>query len=293
MCLDDTTPENPADRFRQFLFAGTNRWYDKTLQHIVCPNGVSASLYEHAALDGVSIEPLLAGISAAVLDYQAPSNIDGPAKATDLANAAEHLSISVNDASNLAMLHCRQNLEHRTSSVTFAPLATHKLGNIFLRKHKCPVQSGIQLAIQLASRRFFGCTHPAYETVSMAHFRKGRVEVNPVIGPAMMRFLDAVVDERASDCMSIQSLLYEATTEHNRSLSRAVKGRGYSRHMLALEWMLVEDETRPALFDDVGYSRSKPGKVVTSNFTAGGLEGGLVYPVPESIFVYFEIQDEG
>ena len=292
VCLDHASPDTPVDRFRQFLFADTNRWYDKTLQHVVCPNGVSASVFEHAALDGVSVRPLLVDIAAAVVDPPSAANeIEQPGVKL-LHCAADPLNISADSSFNGAIMQCRQQLRELTSLLTFASLTTSRLGVYFLQKHKCPIQSGVQLAIQLACRRFYGYTLPAYETVSMAHFRKGRVEVNAIIGPAMMRFLDVAASESRASSTTFKTLLYNATTEHNRSLSRAIQGKAYNRHMLALEWMLEEGESRPALFDDIGYAKSKPGKVIISHIPLGGLEGGFAYPVPGSILVYYDIQGE-
>ena len=72
----------------------------------------------------------------------------------------------------------------------------------------------------------------------------------------------------------------------------AGKGRAFSHHMLATEWMLRERETTPDLFLDSSYAKMKPGKVLTSNFNTGWLEGGFAYSVPESILVYLEVKDE-
>lgn len=70
--------------------------------------------------------------------------------------------------------------------------------------------------------------------------------------------------------------------------------------MLAMEWMLddvrkelIEYPQDAMLFEDEVYKRMKPGRIMTSCATTGWLEGGFVYPVPEGVFVYFEIQDEG
>ena len=54
VCLDDASPGTLVERCYQFLYAdGSNRWYDKTLQFVVCDNGVSASVHEHSSLDAL------------------------------------------------------------------------------------------------------------------------------------------------------------------------------------------------------------------------------------------------
>jgi hypothetical protein len=90
----------------------------------------------------------------------------------------------------------------------------------------------------------------------------------------------------------VRKRFFDAAKAHTKSLTKAGKGRAFGRHMLAMEWMLREGETTPDLFLDPSYAKLRPGKVMTSNFTSGWLEGGFAYPVPESILVYFEFRDE-
>ena len=143
----------------------------------------------------------------------------------------------------------------------------------------------------MASRRFFGYNPPAVETVSMSHFRKGRVEINHTIHAAMAKYLTATTDATIPR-EQLRMLAFDAAKEHAKSLGRASNGRGFSRHLLAMEWMLQEGEAKPALFKDPVYEVMKPGKLVTSTFKTGWLEGGFVYPVPGSILVYFEVKDQ-
>lgn len=125
----------------------------------------------------------------------------------------------------------------------------------------------------------------------MAHFRLGRVEVNAVISSKMKGFLDAAsADARPSE--KLHKLAYEATREHTRTLAKVRRGYGYGRHLLALEWMVEEGEETPSFFIDPSYAKSKPGKVLTSNFTTGWLEGGFVYPPRDSVLVYFEVGED-
>ena len=267
-----------------------NRWYDKTLQLVVCENGISASVCEHSALDGVSVEPLHNYINKAIREFEPRATRRGEAK-SDAVFGAEELLLSYDEVIEKAFRQFQQEFDQLNSKFTFASGEVPTLGVDVLRSHKCPPQSGIQLAIQLACQRFFGYNPPALETVSMAHFRKGRVEVHHIIGPAVAHFLEAVKDAENSPKNRRVAFL-DAAKAHAKSLSRVSKGKGFSRHLLALEWMLREGEEKPKLFEDPVYVRLKPGKVMTSNFTTGWLEGGFFYPVPESILVYFEIRDE-
>ena len=122
-------------------------------------------------------------------------------------------------------------------------------------------------------------------------FPQGRVEVHNFIGPAVARFLNSAGDFTGPPDR-LRERFFDATKAHAKPLSMAGRGRAFSHHMLVTEWMLRKRETTPDLFLDSSYTKMKPGKVLTSNFNTGWLEGGFAYPVPESILVYFEIKDE-
>jgi hypothetical protein len=56
ICLDDGFPTTAPERINQFLMKdGFNRWNDKSLQFIVCSNGVSGLMAEHSMVDGIGI----------------------------------------------------------------------------------------------------------------------------------------------------------------------------------------------------------------------------------------------
>ena len=251
---------------------------------------MSASICEHSALDGVSVEPLHDYINKAIQEFN-PHAAHREEASKDANSAVEELPLSRNQTIDNAIYRYQQEFDQSSSKFTFASIEVSTLGVDFLRSHKCPSQSGVQLAIQLACQHFFGYNPSALETVSMAHFQKGRVEVHHIIVPALARFLAAIKEADRSP-KNLRVAFLDAARAHAKSLSRVSKGKGFSRHLLALEWMLREDEEKPKLFEDPVYVRLKPGRVMTSNFTTGWLEGGFVYPVPESILVYFEIRDE-
>ena len=294
ICLDHARPQTPSDRFRQFLFSdGSNRWYDKTLQFVVCDNGISASVMEHSVLDGIAVEPIHRHLNRAIMAYT-----PGSISTTNVNNLdhmiLEELSLVAPPAASELVTELREKLKKTTSKYSFATLEVTTLSNTFLRSYKCASQSSVQVAIQLACRRFFGHSPPALETVSMAHFRKGRVDVNYTVRPALIRFLDATTTDIPSSAAALRPLFHDAAKEHAISLSRTSKGRGFSRHLLAMEWMLEDGEQAPTLFSEPAYARSKAGevKLLTSCFTTGWLEGGFIYPAPGGILVYFEIKDQ-
>ena len=295
VCLDDARPENPQERFSQFIYGdGSNRWYDKSLQFVVCENGVSASIMEHACLDAISIGPLQTFLNQAILDHGLQNSSVGDPSQTTSVGPLEELLLTFPATISAIVPEVRQNLISSTSHYSFASLSVPNIGQDFFRAHKLPIQSGIQLILQLAARAFFSKITPAIETVSMAHFRKGRVEVNYAIQPAVATFLAVVnsTDITTATISNLRSLFHAAAKAHATSLVRANRGRGFNRHMLALEWVLREGEVAPTLFHDSVYARMKSVKMVTSSFETGWLEGGFVYPVKGGVIVYFEVHKD-
>ena len=249
---------------------------------------------EHATLDGIAVEPIHRYLNEAIISYNPKTTSTMDEKTSEAHTIIEKLTIQAHPAANKLFMELRQNLKARTSKYSFAALEVTTLSRTFLQFHKCANQSGIQVAIQLASRLFFGYSPPALETVSMSHFRKGRVEVNHPVRPPLIEFLDAATSDSPPQNNVLRQFFYNAAKSHAISLSRASKGRGFSRHLLAMEWMLQEGEQAPTLFSESAYARSKAGevKLLTSCFTTGWLEGGFVYPVPGGVLVYFEIKDQ-
>ncbi len=67
VCLDDESPKTPSQRCNQLLLGNpANRWSDKSLQFVVCQNGVSGYVCEHTMLDALSVRPLNAFITDAI-----------------------------------------------------------------------------------------------------------------------------------------------------------------------------------------------------------------------------------
>ena len=292
VCLDEAKPTNAEERFRQYLFGdGSNRWYDKTLQIVICDNGVSATVCEHAALDGLSVEPLHKHINDAIFEFERSPHSNFSDKELASFHSPDPVPLTSNAPIDDYVRRFFERFQTATLKYSFAHAEIANFGNDFFSMIKCPVLSGIQLAIQLASHRFFGYSPPALETVSMAPFRKGRVEVHHVIQPRVAEFL-AAATESSAPVSRLRIMAFEAAKAHAKSLSKSSQGHGFSRHLLAMEWMVRDGEPTPALFKSPVYARMKPGKVVTSAFKSGWVEGGFVYPVLDSILVYLDIKDQ-
>ena len=286
------------------------------MQFVVCDNGISGTICEHSVIDGVTISPLNTFVTNAILSL-AP---EPPAQwLSDAANDAvpiEPMSLDLTNAIDTHITDVRREFNTRCALYSYVSFEISSLCASFLRDRKVPQRSSVQMALQLAVRRFHGYSPSTSETVSMAHFRKGRVDVNHILWPEVAEFCAAAAgstfeEVRAATCSFVPKsgtddilplpfkqhllpLLNRAIKAHARSLARASAGRAINRHLKALEWMLWGDEPggRPRLFDDPVFARIKPSIFMSDSLESGALECGLVYPIRGTIWCHHEIKDD-
>lgn len=59
VCLDNASPQTPEERVSQIWNATEpNRWHGKSIQIIICENGVSGAIGEHSLVDGLPLRYL-------------------------------------------------------------------------------------------------------------------------------------------------------------------------------------------------------------------------------------------
>ncbi|PGH16655.1 hypothetical protein AJ80_05157 [Polytolypa hystricis UAMH7299] len=295
--LDEARPLNAAERGQQFLHAnGFNRWSDKTVQFAVCDNGVSATIGEHAMLDGVVIRRLNDHITAAIMELQ-PDTFDN---LTDVSNGeaiqpVEGFAFQTTAVLDEHIFRVRSQVDNAVSRYEFAAFDLRTVNSAFFRQHKCPPKSGMQLAIQLAVRKHFGYNPTAFEPVSLSHFLKGRVELNHVLWSEVAEFCAAASpssSEPLSNNSALRTLFFEGVKAHAKNLVRASRGYGIDRHLLCLEWSIQEGEIAPALFSSPLYKKGRNSLVMTDCLSTGALECGAVQPDPGSFWIHFEPEED-
>ncbi|KAL8722143.1 MAG: hypothetical protein Q9181_007554 [Wetmoreana brouardii] len=127
-----------------------SQWSDKTLQFVVCPNGVSAYICEHAAIDGGILGHLDEKIQNAVLEH----GIDQQPNTDTHTNGVFNLQpLTFNSSLEVDTHICSAQKLHSTFSVStdYHFYRCNLLGGSFLRSHGCAPKSGFQVIIQLAA----------------------------------------------------------------------------------------------------------------------------------------------
>lgn len=271
ICLDDNEPVTTAERIRYgYLGDGFNRWHDKGQQYIVPRNGRSGQIVEHSLIDGVTTYRLNLIIQEAINKHQpvsesatngtngySPIEID-EYKITTTPEIDEHIA-----ALRLGFLAITDVKAH-------SHLTVPRLGKEMLLQHSVPIKASVDLAIQVASRLYFGHSPAAWEVISTSHFHRGRPDIVQVVQDSVLRFVDACVDPTVSN-IERRALLLTAGKDSNAYLRHATEGKNYFRLMDVLELMGPQkgEVGRPALFSDPVWKRVEPGVHIMMTMDVG------------------------
>ncbi|KAL9616611.1 MAG: hypothetical protein Q9160_008556, partial [Pyrenula sp. 1 TL-2023] len=304
VCLDEQSPTSPSDRYNQYLLGDPrNRWCDKSLQFIVCPNGASAYVCSHSNFDGVTTQKLIESLNSGIARYNALQEDCEVAPQSSLVpheQFMEHHTFATSEVLSNHIKLVQRDFDAGKPTYTYLHHHHTKFGGRFFRANKATPNAGFQVLIQLASRLFFGHQVPSWETVSQRMFRQGRVDLIQTALPAVTAFCTAMQEKsRHTHPAAIKedrrASFHAAATALATTLSRVGRGEGFSRHFTALREVLREDEPVPDLFTDPAYVKTLPQKLRTDCARLDPLlsEGGIVMPDREGIWVHFYVEDEG
>ncbi|KAI5460632.1 putative polyketide synthase [Mariannaea sp. PMI_226] len=290
--LEDAAPETADERADVFLLdENSNRWLDKTLSFVVCDNGVSAIWGEHTMVDGTTFGGLIKALT------------HSDAKATQTANGLPIMNIQADvDFAylpftipiTLAKYITTLQVEHRSAHNGFAlaNLTHTNYAAAYLRQHKLPPKTVIQLVIQIAVRRLFGYNPlGAVDVISQRPFRGGRTDMIYIMTPPVQAFC-ASADNPAVTHSQKKKLLVEAVKSHARLVALSTRGRGFRWHLMALREMLEPGEELPSFYRDRIFERTTERRVCTS-FTEFGLpEMGRCQPNKTDVWVGVQVFEE-
>ena len=294
MYLDEAKPRDASERGPQFLHAnGFNRWSDKPVQFAVCDNGVSATIGEHAKLDGVVIRRLNDFITKGILNLRPDNTSDnsGSSHSADdnsLLPVVEGYAFQTTAIISQHVQRVRTRVQKDVSRIEYTSFELTTTGSSLFRRNKCPPRSGMMMAIQLALRKHFGFCPGAYEPVSLGHFLKGRVDLNHVLAPEVAQFCNAAAEDKSSN---LRYLFLEGAKAHTKNLMRASRGQGCDRHLCCMKWSINEGEEIPALFSSPLYPKTRNPLVMIDSLSTGVQECGATQPGPDSFWIHYEPEE--
>ncbi|KAI2467435.1 putative polyketide synthase [Annulohypoxylon bovei var. microspora] len=297
VCLDDTSPTTAKERADCFLLDdNSNRWLDKTVSFVVCANGVLSMFCEHTMVDGTTFGGLIDAIKTRTAEHaQATTN----GQLTPITNG----KIVANDGFTYLPFVIPATLDEYITRLRSEHLAAHAgyglcnythtaYGAGYLRAHKLPPKSVIQLVVQIAVRRLFGYNPSgAVDVISQRPFRGGRTDMI-YIGTDEVAAFCAAAEDPTVGVAERRRLFLEAVKSHARLVTLSTRGRGWRWHLMALREMLGPGEEPPELYEDVVYKRTSERPVCTS-FTEFGLpETGRCQPKREDVWIGVQVLEK-
>lgn len=292
VCLDDASPETEVDAARQIYWGtGTNRWHDKSLQFVVCANGASGSICEHAALDGLSTIPLVPFMEEAI--GEEPMRIGASAMgdrsiAGTKGLPVKHLDMTTDLWIDNRITHVRCEAEAGWSQCNVDAFTTHKLGEKTLRAANVSPKSALTLAVLLAGSRYFGNLPSSHETVSLSAYRGGRAAGTQLALPTVQEFCDSVAEPIPRD--EQQGFFYKAAATLTSNLIRSAHGDSFAPYLTALEKLAQEEGGNNQLFEDPVYRRVQQPQLTIDCLDTVTVSGGWG---PQRVWVHFKAYDNG
>ena len=154
------------------MYISLYRWFDKSVQYIVCNNSAAGISFEHAWGDGVAVLRLFNEIYDETINRPRPllqhhSPVGSP---------PQKLSFSLSENLKKLIDNGRQNLKEQVDSMSVDLLMNENLTKKFLKSKNLSPDGVIQLAFQIAYYRQYKTSPSTYESCSTAAFRHGRTE---------------------------------------------------------------------------------------------------------------------
>lgn len=320
VCLDDESPESPAERHAQFLVNGydrpmNNRWMDKPVQFAVTANGLSAAVFEHSKLDGMDVRRLQKHVTRALFAPLPNQNTPSETSASTPYSLKRHTWTP----SPSVLQHIDEMQQHFNGyykPVDHQYVYAKELSIPMLRNHRAPPSATAHLASILASYYADGVIRPAWEVATVARFHRGRVDWMQTISPPVREFLEAVgrglmsaKDENKAqyDLRELRELFNKAATSYTRSMASTARGHGFVRQMYALLAVMTPEERAAAARSVFGTRawevtrRGGPQQDLKVGFMpesddgnpdADWDEGGFLVEGERAVYVHCGIRDE-
>jgi carnitine O-acetyltransferase len=305
LCLDDDSPVSRKQCGELFLHghAGSNRWFDKSVQLFCTNNGKAGLQGEHAMMDGMPVVGLANHITN--------TSYSNAKERSKLLNSSEYSgsnrveNIFGNLSAKLEQSEAVQQAVDKARNDFVKLVSDHELdvqsfqayGSNFIKQAGFSPDAYVQMAMQVATYRLFGEQVGTYEATQMRPFLHGRTETTRTVSTASHAFCETMGprpkrDEHEETMRTKKlALLRDAADAHVEYIGKAAKGEGVDRHFFGLQMVNDGQEQAPALFTDPVFQRSKRWRVSTSHLTHPKFENwGYGEVVPDGVGLAYAIK---
>jgi choline O-acetyltransferase len=149
-----------------------NRWFDKTMQIIVCNDGTWGLCYEHSTSEGIAVVLLLEKILKNI-DEMAAIEEGGPQHHLP---PPERLEWTIRPELAQRFQPATVVVDKMIQDLEFYVYRYNKYGKSFIKSCQVSPDVYIQLALQLAYFKLYGHLVSTYESASTRRFLLGRVD---------------------------------------------------------------------------------------------------------------------
>jgi len=284
LCLDDSAPVSKTECANIYWHgnkvSGGNRWFDKSIQLLCQSNGKLGFVGEHSMADGMPAVALCNFIQK--LDYKSlkeecPVSYDEDLPPIKNIFNDTISAMDANDVNEIQELSnkAKREYEQLVDSQELDVLSFQGYGSNYIKKAGYSPDGLVQMAIQLASFRFFGKQVATYESSQVRKFLHGRTETTRSVSQSSEAFVKAMGSRSQSRSMHNENdesireekltLLKDATEYHSKYLKNAARGHGVDRHFFGL--YMIADATESSgvdLFQNPLFLRSKRWRLSTS-----------------------------
>ena len=262
-----------------------NRWYDKSLQIIVCQNGAAAVNFEHSVIDGHTVLRFASDVfTETILRFAETIRSNFSRRQTAgiqlSGGAGADLSVTPVAFSRIewrletdilsAMLIAESKLSDRILQVDLQVLEFAAFGKNWIVDQKLSPDALVQIAFQVAYYRVYrGCVC-TYETIMTKQFFHGRTEAGYTVTHQCQRLCESF--NAANSVETLQKLLKDALDAHVGVVRLASQGRGI-RTLYALKCLAAKHAQQdgqasarlPPFFSDAAWNILSNHRLSTSN----------------------------
>uniref|UniRef100_A0A182PDF7 Choline/carnitine acyltransferase domain-containing protein n=1 Tax=Anopheles epiroticus TaxID=199890 RepID=A0A182PDF7_9DIPT len=239
---------------------GGNRWYDKTIQLVVAPNGINGLTYEHSPAEGQPI----AVMTDFLLEYINSGKYLNTMDQAELKEGAIKLDFNVTPALESEIEQAAGFVDKLAADIQMDYLHFTDYGKGFIKTQRMSPDSYIQMAIQFAFYRLHHVPGAQYESAQNRMYLHGRTETIRSCSIESIAFARAMLDPK-QDGRSRLEAMKAAINAHKAYVSMAIQGYGVDRHLLGLKLTAKENGlTVPELYSDQGLQKSAHMRLSTS-----------------------------
>jgi carnitine O-acetyltransferase len=276
LCLDGDSTDTARDLL---CGAAGQRWFDKSIQLIVFPDGTYGLNGEHSKLDGMPTHRF----GEFLATYNAPKN--GVRKPS--LPIPKELEFRFTPQLLREIEDSAKRFESLAKEFELHVFVFQDYGKKFIQQHNLSPDAYFQVALNWTYQRMIGRLCATYESASTKKFMNGRTEVGRTCTAEAAQWINSMNSLVASP-KEKQELLRKACQAHTDYMKEAVENHGVDRLLLGLKLIARENgfEEHP-IFRDVGYTLSTHWNLSTSQLSSQYFFVGFGPVVPDGFGVCY------